>query len=46
MSSEDKVKPYHQLWLPTIALGAALALASCGLAAETQFDGQIIYPPR
>jgi hypothetical protein len=36
MSSEDKVKPYHQLWLPTIALVAALALAGCGLAAETQ----------
>jgi hypothetical protein len=36
MSSEDNVKPYNQLWLPTIALGAALALAGYGLAAETQ----------
>jgi hypothetical protein len=36
MSSEDKVKPYNQLGLPTIALVGALALAACGPAATAQ----------
>ncbi len=30
------MKPYNQLWLPTIALVGALALAACGQAAATQ----------
>ena len=36
MSSEDKVKPYNQLWRPLIAPVGALALAACGPAAATQ----------